>query len=246
MQILLSCAKTMGHTLPACEPVPSVPRFADEADRAIRMLMQLSPDEVGKMLKVNGQIAAENVMRYADFFADNTLNIPALLAYTGIVFKQIGAADFDENDWQFAGSHLFITSFLYGLLRPTDAIRPYRLEGNARLPYPDGPTRFEHWQDLLTDVLIEETKRDDGVLVNLASAEMKRLFRWTRVKRELKVLTPDFKTVTGEKERSVVVYTKMCRGQMTRFILKNRLTDCNGLMNFEPDVADAAVVVKWL
>ena len=86
--------------------------------------------------------------------------------------------------------------------------------------YPDGPTRFEHWQDLLTDVLIEETKRDDGVLVNLASAEMKRLFKWSRVKRELKVLTPDFKTIEGDKERSVVVYTKMCRGQMTRFILK--------------------------
>ncbi len=235
----------MGHTLPVYAPMPTLPRFAGEADEAVRMLMQLSPDEVGKMLKVNGQIAAENVQRYAEYFANETLSVPALLAYTGIVFKQIGAADFSETDWHFAASHLFITSFLYGLLRPTDTIRPYRLEGNARLPYPDGPTRFEHWQDLLTDVLIEETKRDDGMLVNLASAEMKRLFKWSRVKRELKVLTPDFKTIEGDKERSVVVYTKMCRGQMTRFILKNHLTDCTELMAFEPDVAEAAVVTKW-
>ena len=136
----------MGHTLPAYAPMPTLPRFAGEADEAVRMLMQLSPDEVGKMLKVNGQIAAENVQRYAEYFADETLSVPALLAYTGIVFKQIGAADFSETDWHFAASHLFITSFLYGLLRPTDTIRPYRLEGNARLPYPDGPTRFEHWR----------------------------------------------------------------------------------------------------
>lgn len=245
MQILLSCAKTMGHTRPAFTPDVSVPRFAAEADSAVRLLMQLAPAEVGKMLKVNPRIAAENVQRYAEFFADETLALPALLAYTGIVFKQINAADFGRSDWQFASNHLFITSFLYGLLRPTDAIRPYRLEGNARLPFPDGPSRFDYWQDRLTDVLIEAVKNDDGVLVNLASAEMKRLFRWSRVKREVKVLTPDFKTIEGDKERSVVVYTKMCRGQMARYILKNQLTDVADLMRFEPDVSDAAVVVKW-
>lgn len=244
MQILLSCAKTMGCTPAACALRPSVPQFQADAERTVRQLMQLTPAEVGEMLKVNAALAAENARRYAEFFARETPQTPALRAYTGIVFQQIGVGDFTPADWDFAQRHLFITSFLYGLLRPLDAIRPYRLEGNARLPHPDGPTRFEHWQPLLTDVLINAVQADDGVLVNLASAEMKRLFDWRRVLREVKVITPDFKTIQGNRERSIVIYTKMSRGQMTRFILKNQFTLPEDLSAFEPDIPDAAVVLK--
>lgn len=243
MQILLSCAKTMGQA-PAQTPYTSVPRFQADAESSIRRLMQLSPAEVAQELKVNAQIAAENVRRYAEFFAAETPQTPALLAYTGIVFQQMGPADFSAEDFDYAQRHLFITSFLYGLLRPLDLIRPYRLEGNTRLPPHEGLTRFEHWREPLTNCLIRAVKADDGVLVNLASAEMKRLFDWRRVTRELKVITPDFRTVTGDRERSIVVYTKMSRGQMARHLLKHRTRTVSELAEFVPDIPGAAVIMK--
>ena len=109
----------------------------------------------------------------------------------------------------------------------------------------DGPTRFDYWKGLLTDYLIDAVKADDGILLNDASAEMKRLFDWKRVQREVQVLTPDFKTVQGDKERSIVIYTKMCRGLLARQVLKNRITSVDELMAFEPDLEQAAVVVHW-
>ena len=69
--------------------------------------------------------------------------------------------------------------------------------------------------------------------MNLASAEMKNLFDWTRVTREVRVITPDFYTYKGGRLSTVVVYAKMCRGEMTRFILKNRIENPEDLKTFE-------------
>ena len=86
---------------------------------------------------------------------------------------------------------------------------------------------------MLTGPLIERVRRDDGVLVNLASAEMKRLFDWQRVCREVRVVTPEFRIREGDRMKTVVVYAKMCRGEMTRHILRHRIADPEGLKTFE-------------
>ena len=93
--------------------------------------------------------------------------------------------------------------------------------------------RFAFWQQRLTDLFLDKIRADDGLLLNLASAEMKRLFDWRRLCREVRVLTPEFRIREGERLRTVVVYTKMCRGEMTRFVLKNRINDPEIVKTFE-------------
>lgn len=243
MQILISCAKTMGY-VEADVPFTSVPAFADDAATTVHQLAAMSADELKVALHTTPKIAAENVLRFGHFFDEANAAHPALLAYTGIVFKQISPERFSREDFDYAQKHLFITSFLYGLLRPLDEIRPYRLEGNVHLPDEEGPTRFEHWQPLLTDKLIEAIKADDGVLVNLASSEMKRLFDWKRVCKEVKVVTPEFKVMQEGRWRTIVVYTKMCRGQMTRFIINNHPVSIEELNQFEADIDGVAAVME--
>lgn len=92
---------------------------------------------------------------------------------------------------------------------------------------------FSYWQSRLTDDLLGRIHADDGILVNLASGEMKRLFDWKRVCREARVITPEFRVREGDRLKTVVVYTKMCRGEMTRHILKNRIADPATLRSFE-------------
>lgn len=62
-------------------------------------------------------------------------------------------------------------------------------------------------------------------LVNLASSEMKRLFDWKRIRREARIITPEFRIREGDRLKTIVVYTKMCRGEMTRHLIRNRITD---------------------
>ena len=82
-----------------------------------------------------------------------------------------------------------------------------------RLPEKGGITMFDYWKPLLTDCFIEEIKKRGGILVNLASGEMKDLFDWKRVESEVRVVTPDFQVWKGGKLKTVVIYAKMCRGR---------------------------------
>ena len=159
MQILLACAKTMGHTA-AAVPAVTQPAFAAEAAGAVRQLLALGPDALARALHVSGRTAAESALRLHRFLEPSQEPVPAVLAYTGIVFRYLHPETFTAADFSYAQRHLFITSFLYGLLRPLDGIRPYRLEGNVRLPDADGPTRFAYWQPRLTDLLIKAVQAD--------------------------------------------------------------------------------------
>lgn len=232
MLAFISCAKTMASRSTLQVPQMTNPRFTDEALRHALSLARYSASELGGMLRVNAKIAAENYIRYQDFCSEDNLLVPAIGAYTGAVFKRIAPKDFTTDDFLFAQEHLRIISFLYGLLRPLDGIRPYRLEGDVRLPENGGVTMFDYWKPLLTDVFIEDVKRQDGVLLNLASAEMKDLFDWKRVEREVRVITPEFRVWKGDKPATVVIYAKMCRGEMTRFFIKNRITHPEQLKSF--------------
>lgn len=224
MQILLSCAKTMADRTAIRTPRTTEPVFRHEADRLAAALGALETDELAALLRVNRRIAAENRQRYLRFHDDGT-PLPAIAAYTGIVYKYLDPASFTDADFAYAQQHLNITSFLYGLLRPLDAIRPYRLEGDARIAGGDERTLFAFWRERLTERLLERLRSDDGVLMNLASGEMKRLFDWPRICREARVITPEFRLRDGDRLRTVVVYTKMCRGVLARRILRNRATD---------------------
>ena len=118
------------------------------------------------------------------------------------------------------------------MLRPLDVIRSYRLEGDVVLPEPGNQTMFSYWKSRLTDVFIEDIKKAGGILCNLASDEMKSLFDWKRVEREVRVVTPEFQVWKNGKLASIVIYIKMSRGEMTRFILKNRIENPEGLKSF--------------
>ena len=233
MMTFISCAKTMTARSKTPYPETSTPHFLKEAHENALYMTQFTAEELAQMLKVNPKLAAENYLRYHEFLSPETPALPALLAYTGIVFKRIHPADFTAEDFRYAQQHLLITSFLYGLLRPLDSIQNYRLEGSVRLPEHERKTMFEYWRPLLTDYFIDAIRQQGGILVPLASAEMKNLFDWTRVTQEVRVITPDFYTYKGGRLSTVVVYAKMCRGEMTRFILKNRIENPEDLKTFE-------------
>lgn len=232
MMTFISCAKTMTARSRLTFPFVSVPRFETEARENAMAMVQFGAEELEKLLRISPKLAAENRLRYHDFLSPGEPCLPALAAYTGIVFKRIHPQDFTEEDFVYAQEHLLIASFLYGLLRPLDGIRNYRMEGDVRLPERGDVTMFDFWKPLLTDFLVGEVGSKGNVLVNLASGEMKELFDWKKVCGEVQVVTPEFYVRKGNRLVTVVVYAKMCRGEMTRYILKRRIERAEDLKAF--------------
>lgn len=102
----------MAENNPAEIPRTTLPRYAREAAELALQLATLSTEELERMLRTNRQIAATNRRRYRQFHGEEAL--PALLAYTGVVFRHIAPERFTPGDFEYAQQHLNITSFLYG------------------------------------------------------------------------------------------------------------------------------------
>lgn len=229
MQILLACAKIINETTDKKTPFVSEPRFLKEAEHFALLMTQRTVEELMDMFHCSRQLAIENKLRYEQFF-DEERGLPSILAYYGQAYKCLQAQTFDDDNFLFAQQHLWMTSFLYGLLRPLDMIHPYRMEGKVVL---DDKTMFNHWKPLLTDLLIESVKADDGILVHLATEEMQHLFDWRKVSKEVTLVQPQFLVMKNGKPKVVTVYAKSCRGAMTRYIIKNRLASPEALQGFE-------------
>ena len=101
-----------------------------------------------------------------------------------------------------------------------------------KLPVAANHTLFSYLKDLFTDLFIEEIRQNGGTLAYFASDEIRGLFHWDKVLSAVKVITPEFHIWKGGKLSTVVVYTKMARGEMARYIKKNRMTDPEALKAF--------------
>jgi hypothetical protein len=242
MQIILASAKIMNDRLldwpsgkAERKAVPdmslSTPRFQNEAQAFARDMAQYPTETIAEILGCNYQIAAQNRLRFMQFFEEKP-KLPAILAYHGQAYKHLKAETLTVDDLHYSQGKLWITSFLYGLLRPLDGILPYRMEGSVELASGEGQNMFGFWKSRLTDMLIEAVKADDGILIHLATEEYQHLFDWHRVRQEVRIIQPLFYVRKGNNLKIQAVWAKTCRGAMTRFIIENRITNPEGLNAF--------------
>ena len=242
MQIILASAKIMNDRLKSVPDINlSTPRFQNEAEAFARDMAQYSAETIAEMLGCSQQIAVQNKLRFMQFF-DEKPKLPAILAYHGQAYKHLQAETLTVDDLNYSQGRLWITSFLYGLLRPLDGILPYRMEGNVvidkvaslveELPSGEGQNMFGFWKSRLTDMLINSVKSDDGILIHLATEEYQHLFDWQRVRREVRIVQPLFYVRKGNDLKIQAVWAKTCRGAMTRFVIENRITNPEDLYAF--------------
>ena len=198
----------------------STPRFLNEAEAFARDMAQYSAETIAEMLGCSQQIAVQNRLRFMQFF-DEKPKLPAILAYHGQAYKHLKAETLNVDDFNYSQGKLWITSFLYGLLRPL-----------VELPSGGGKNMFGFWKSRLTDVLIDAVKANDGILIHLATEEYQHLFDWQRVRKEVRIIQPLFYVRKGSDLKIQAVWAKTCRGAMTRFNIENRIDKPEDLCAF--------------
>ena len=231
MQILLANAKIMWPQSKVKSKPFSTPLFQSVANQLAAEMAQMDIDELARQLDCSRKLAAENWKRYQEFSCAETM--PAILAYNGQAYKHLKANTLSTAALEFGQDHLWITCFLYGLLRPMDGIVPYRMEHCVTLETTHDKPINQFWKDKLTDVLIDSVNADDGILVYLSTEEYEHLFDWKRVIEEVKVIHPLFyvRQANGSLKMQAV-WAKSCRGAMVRYILENGITSPDELKAF--------------
>ncbi|GAA5074515.1 peroxide stress protein YaaA [Roseibacterium beibuensis] len=208
------------------------PVFQDQADELAEVARDLSVGDLQKLMSISEDLAKLNVERFARYAEEPDDLRPAALAFAGDTYAGLEAASLDADDLRFAQDRLRILSGLYGLLRPLDAIRPYRLEMGTRLKTPRGKTLYDWWGDRIAEALNAEAEElGTDTLINCASVEY-----FTAADREalkLKVITPVFLEDKPGGPKIVSFYAKKARGAMARFITERRLTNPEGIVEFD-------------
>src|SRR5699024_10296854 len=174
MLTVISPAKTLDYDSPLPPHSTTQPRLLGDSVELIRRARALSPDDIGKLMKVSDKIARLNAQRFADwttpFTTDNAR--AAIFAFKGDVYTGMDVSRFDATMLDAAQRRLRILSGLYGVLRPLDLMQPYRLEMGIRLDNKRGKNLYEFWGERITEQLQADMRAaDTDVLVNLASNE---------------------------------------------------------------------------
>jgi cytoplasmic iron level regulating protein YaaA (DUF328/UPF0246 family) len=236
MLIVLSPAKTLDYASPIPAVAATRPEFGADARRLVARLRTLGPVEVARLMDLSDPLAALNVARYAAFrAAPREADVrPAALAFDGDVYDGLHARALDADALAFAQRRLRILSGLYGVLRPLDAMQPYRLEMGTRLDTDRGRDLYAYWADKPARSLKRALREaGGGALVNLASEEYFRAV--DRKALGAPVIQPVFQERRARGWQVISFSAKRARGLMARFAIDRRLDAPEGLQAFAQD-----------
>jgi uncharacterized protein len=213
---------------------PTVPAFQADAVRLARTSRNLTLAQLRGLMDISDDLARLNRDRFRAF-SDDPMALgakPAALAFNGDTYQGLEARTLSADDMRFAQDHLRILSGLYGLLRPLDAIQPYRLEMGSRLKTRRGASLYDYWGDTLAQALNAQAQAvGTDTLINCASQEY--FGAVGRDALQLRVVTPVFMELKDARPRIVSFFAKRARGAMARFIVENRVTEADGIRSFD-------------
>lgn len=235
MLFLLSPAKKLDYDSAIPALPHSQPRFVPQSRELIEVLRRLSPTDISTLMSLSPALAALNFERYASWEPTFTEadSRQAILAFNGDVYEGLDAHSLPQQDLEWAQEHLAILSGLYGVLRPLDLMRPYRLEMGTRLATPKGKTLYAFWGTQIADTLRQQLQSHDEPVVNLASEEyFKAVDTQALGARVVQCVFQDWKNGAW---KIISFHAKRARGLMARHAIEQRATALADLRRFDAE-----------
>lgn len=232
MLIVLSPAKALDFTAPPVQAPLSTPELADQTAELSRTTRRLTAPDLKRLMSLSDSLARLNRERFQAFDPEADDGLQAAFAFNGDVYQGLKARELDRKALAWAQDHVRILSGLYGVLRPLDAIQPYRLEMGARLKTRRGPTLYDFWGARVSEALDRALEgRKERVVVNCASTEYFSVV--DRAALKAGVVSCRFLEEKDGEARVVSFYAKRARGLMARYAIDNRLDRAEDLKGFD-------------
>ena len=231
MKIIISPAKKLTNETVNISNPTSID-FLNETTYLINELKKLSVKDIQELMGLSDSLAQLNYHRYQEWDLKSKLVNPAIFMFQGDVYKGLSVDRLSDSDLGFAQENLRIISGLYGMLRPFDIVFPYRLEMGTRMVTREGKNLYDFWGDKLNKYLSLQMQHDE-VLINLASNEYSKAIKLDMLQNQ--VITPVFKEYKNGKLKVVSIFAKKARGVMSRFIIKNKISNPEELISFNED-----------
>ncbi len=200
--IVFAPTKTMKQV--ECLNEGTSPVFLENSEKLRSILKTYQKEDLASLMKIKNKTLD---LTY-DYFSKVYPETMAIHAYSGIAFKQI-----EHFDYQYLANNALIFSGLYGVLRPTDRIKPYRLD--FTMPKITEDNLYKFWQEDVSDYI---NTINPAYILNLASEEFTKLIRKT-ISIDTTIIDLEF----NEKVNSTNL--KKIRGQIFNYCIKHQIYD---------------------
>lgn len=234
MKLVLSPAKSLDFETALPTAIHTEPQFLKQSERLNKLLKKKSAKSLSKLMSISDTLGQLNYERNQSwelpFTTDNAR--PAVYAFNGDVYRGLDAYTIPENKLETLQNTVRILSGLYGVLKPTDLMQPYRLEMGTKMPVGVKKNLYEFWKKDITKALNEELE-DDELFLNLASNEYFKAIDAKALK--VPVVTANFKDFKNGEYKMISFFAKAARGMMARYIVDTNAKTIDDLKGFNYD-----------
>jgi uncharacterized protein len=234
MLIVLSPAKALDFTAGPTHAGLSTPELTDQTAELAKTTRRLTARDLKRLMSLSDNLAKLNRERFQAFDPASDDGLQAAFAFNGDVYLGLRARELDKKALAWAQDHVRILSGLYGVLRPLDAIQPYRLEMGTRLKTRRGQSLYDFWGSRVSEALNGAAQgHKDKTLVNCASQEYFGAVDLKALK--LPMVSCRFLEEKDGEARVISFFAKRARGAMARYAIDNRIDRAEGLKAFDRD-----------
>ena len=230
MKILISPAKSLNFEDKVQTSINSKPLFHNDAIKINSELKKESIESLCDLMGISSKLGELNWTRNQDFIKDSNYSKQAIFAFNGDVYDGLDINSLDNEKHQLVNNIIRILSRLYGILKPFDHIKPYRLEMGTKFSINGNKDLYDFWKSKVTNQLKSELAEDE-LIVNLASNEYFSVINSKEVSN--KIISPQFKDFRNGTLKIISFYAKKARGLMSRFIIDNNVKSVNEILSFD-------------
>lgn len=132
--------------------------------------------------------------------------LPAIERYTGIMYTAIDYKWMSQNWKKYFSDHFVILSWMYGILKPEDRIRNYKLPIETKW-------LFLFWWERITEIL---NNQQSDIIVNMLPKSYEKMIDWKKI--ESKVLTIEFFHIKNGEKKKISHGVKKIKGEYVKNI----------------------------
>lgn len=200
---------------------PSLERMADDV---MRNMANLSPSEIAEILGISYPLAVKS-HSFAYDFPHKITGYPSIKGFIGEAFKALDIKTIPDFSAESADTSLRIISSVYGILKPSDIIKPYRCEFNKKI-CPGNLTSQQYFKSKITVELVNYIKENQiREIINLLPGDADKCIDWKVVKAFATVYKICFQNIStdGKLKTPIANRLKELRGLMCREIIKQKI-----------------------
>ncbi|MEG1586827.1 MAG: peroxide stress protein YaaA [Bacteroidales bacterium] len=232
MLVIIPQAKEMDMAPVMIQEATTLPVFQMEAEFLAGLMRNLSVHEIAEKMQISEEEATVMFEEFQKFDDLSVAPKAALFAFTDTFYNALNPKVYSPADLHYAQVHLRIMSALYGVLRPFDLIKAYRMVFDLRLRDLGAEDVLDYWKDLITQQLMKDANDAGGEVLYLGIDSSLKDIAIKALQEKYKVVNAEFKDWRDDEWKDIHSFSDPATAELANYVIKNKIQKLTDLKSW--------------